>query len=119
MIHQKTSIRQQQLNKLIQKELANLFLTESHILTNHIITITAVYISKDLSHAKVYVSCALDEDPQKTMHHIMQQKHHIRHLLGKKLAHKIQRIPNLHFYKDQSIAQMEHTLRLMDQLEGL
>ena len=57
------SVRQQKVNKLIQKELAEIFRSNAKSLFNGaFITVTVVRISPDLGSAKVYLSIMATKD---------------------------------------------------------
>ncbi|HMR55878.1 MAG TPA: ribosome-binding factor A, partial [Cyclobacteriaceae bacterium] len=63
------TVRQQKYNKLIQKELSDIFLKDKRgILGNAFITIADVRISPDLSVAKVYLSMTLVKDKKAVLH---------------------------------------------------
>jgi ribosome-binding factor A len=78
-------------------------------------TVTAVEISVDLRHAKVFVS-SLEESAAKerTLEGLKRASGFIRSELGKRL--KLRRIPELAFYQDQS---MEKAAHLYEVIEGL
>lgn len=78
-------------------------------------TVTAVEISVDLRHAKVFVS-SLEESvaKERTLKGLKQAAGFIRSELGKRL--KLRRIPELAFYQDRSLEQAAH---LFDVMEGI
>lgn len=85
----------------IQRELAGMM---SRVLENPragMVTVTAVEVSKDLSHAKVYVSSLGGNLPHEEL--VAQLQHasgFMRHELGRVMKLRIQ--PELRFYYDQT-----------------
>ena len=78
------SVRQQKVNKLIQKELAEIFRSNSKTLFNGaFITVTVVRISPDLGSAKVYLSIMAAKDKTEIFKSIQDQASVIRKKLGK------------------------------------
>jgi ribosome-binding factor A len=98
------SIRQQKVAALLQKELAVIFQQESR---NHfkgaLITVTVVRVAPDLGFAKVYLSFFLTEDKDALLKDIRAHKSSIRYSLGKAVGKQLRIIPELQFYKDDSI----------------
>ncbi|MBX9889964.1 MAG: 30S ribosome-binding factor RbfA [Amoebophilaceae bacterium] len=112
-------IRKEQVCKLLQKELGLLFLAQAGTLFDHaFISVTAVYLGKDFGVAKVYVSFALNKNSEELIKKIENQSKNIRRLLGNKLAGKMRRIPDLQFYRDDSVVNGAHVTALIDQLGG-
>src|SRR5690242_10666526 len=85
----------------IQRELAGML---SRVLENPragMVTVTAVEVSKDLSHAKVYVSSLGGSLPQAELVASLQHASgFMRHELGRAMKLRIQ--PELRFYYDQT-----------------
>ncbi|ROT46975.1 30S ribosome-binding factor RbfA [Candidatus Cardinium hertigii] len=111
------TFRQEQMAKMIQKELGALFLTEKAILfSNAFISVTAVYLGRDLSMAKVYLSLSLNRDKEKILKIINYQKNTIKRLLGQRIANKIRKVPDLKFCMDETVMQGARVTALIDQL---
>jgi ribosome-binding factor A len=97
------SVRQQKFNKLVQKELSDIFLRDKRgILENAFITITDVNISPDLGVAKVYISMMLVKNKQEVLEKINSRKKEIRKALGDKIRNQARVIPELIFYIDET-----------------
>ena len=81
------SVRQQKVARLIQKEMADIFLKESRVLFGNVfISITTVRMSPDLSVAKLYLSIMLREDKKVILKEIQaQSKPHHHNLHGRVL----------------------------------
>ncbi|WP_291783761.1 ribosome-binding factor A, partial [Cecembia sp.] len=57
------SKRQQKYNKLIQKEIGEIFQKEAkHLLGNSFVTVSRVMVSPDLGLARIYLSFLLEKD---------------------------------------------------------
>jgi ribosome-binding factor A len=112
-----TTIRIQQLNRLLQATLGEIFIQEGPRLFGRImITVTNVQMVRNLSLAKVYLSFMLTENKKTTLKAIIEKKKELRGLLGRKLAHKLRRIPDIQFYIDNSTENAIYLGRLMDNL---
>lgn len=77
------------------------------------ITVTKVYVSKDLSVAKVYLSLFATKDKAALMETIMHHVREIRHLLAQRTKHQLRVVPELHFLEDDSLDYIEHIDHLL------
>lgn len=108
------STRQKKVARLVQKELANLFLTESKTLFwGAFITVTNVRISPDLSYAKVYLSLFKAEKPQEMIDQINEMRKEIRKRLGELIRKQLRIIPDIEFFLDDSLDYFEKIDRLL------
>lgn len=111
------TVRQQKYNKLIQKELSDIFLKDKRsILGNAFITIAEVRISTDLSVAKVYLSMTLAKDKKAVLHNIELHKSEIRKALGDRIRNQARIVPNLVFFIDEV---EENAQRIEDLIKSL
>lgn len=98
------SVRQQKVNKLLQKELAELFRANAKSLFNGaFITVTVVRVSPDLSSAKVYLSIMAAKDRVALFKTIEEQKNTIRKRLGLVIGKQLRIVPDLQFFIDDSL----------------
>jgi ribosome-binding factor A len=98
------SLRQQKVNKLLAKELAEIFRSEARAMFGGgFITVTGVRVSPDLSLAKVYVSIMATRDKQVVFKLIQDQNSHIRRKLGSVIGKQLRIVPELMFYIDDSL----------------
>jgi len=99
------SLRQQKVNKLLAKELAEIFRSESRSLFGGgFITVTGVRVSPDLSSAKVYVSImGGNKDRNVIFKMIEDQNHLIRKKLGLIVGKQLRIVPELMFFIDDSL----------------
>lgn len=118
MVQATNSIRIKQIAKMVQKELGMLFLTEKvRLFDSAFISVTKVDLSSDLSLAKVYLSFVLHDDQEALLQKMDGHKNTIRRLLGKRVAGKMYKVPNLKFMVDRSVVQGACVTALIDQLD--
>jgi ribosome-binding factor A len=111
------TVRQQKYNKLIQKELSDIFLKDKRgILGNAFITIADVRISPDLSVAKVYLSMTLAKDKKAVLNSIELHKSEIRKALGDRIRNQARIVPVLVFFMDEV---EENAQRMEDLIKSL
>ena len=103
------SPRQKKFNNLIRKELA--ILLQNYIrkgtFSNLIISVTKVYVTPDLSLAKIYISVFPSTESLILIDNITNNRSKIRHDLSQKLKNQIRKIPELNFILDDSLDYIE------------
>jgi ribosome-binding factor A len=98
------SLRQQKVNKLLAKELAEIFRSESRSLFGGgFITVTTVRVSPDLSSAKIYLSIMGNKEKAAVFKLIQDQVSVIRKKLGLIVGKQLRIVPELMFYIDDSL----------------
>jgi len=98
------TLRQQKVNKLLAKELAEIFRSDSRSLFGGgFITVTTVRISPDLSSAKVYLSIMGNKDKAVIFKLIQDQTSVIRKKLGLIIGKQLRIVPELMFFIDDSL----------------
>lgn len=98
------TLRQQKVSRLIQRELATIFLKISPgFIPGKMLTVTKVRISQDLLEAKVYLSVFPSADGKEVLKAVQTKSAEIRLSLGNILKKNLRRIPNLTFFIDDSI----------------
>lgn len=109
------SVRQQKVNKLLAKELAEIFRSESRsMFGGGFITVTGVRVSPDLSSAKVYLSIMGNKDRKAIFKLIEDQTHVIRRKLGAIVGKQLRIVPELMFYIDDSL---DYAMRIEELLK--
>jgi ribosome-binding factor A len=107
--------RQNKISRLIQKELAEVFLrelkSEFHDL---LISVTVVRITSDLSLARCYLSIYPPDKADDTIRHIRQMTKLFRGIIGNKVAKQLRIIPEFEFYIDDSLNYLEKIDRLLE-----
>lgn len=78
------------------------------------ITVTKVYVTKDLAIARIYLSLFATPDKQQLFEHIQTLNREIRHHLAERVRKQIRIIPELHFYMDDSLDYIDHIDELLN-----
>ncbi len=96
--------RNQKISRFIQKELSQVFLNETQ---NHfrglIISVTHVFVSKDHSSAKIYLSFFPTNQKEEFLNLIKNRKNIIKNNFCAKTKGQLKKTPELFFYLDSSI----------------
>ena len=107
--------RAQRVGDQIQRELAVLIPREVKDPRLGFVTLTGVDVSRDLGHAKVYITLMNSDDAETidaNLDVLNEVAGYLRMLLGK--AIKLRSIPQLHFYYDQSISRGAYMSTLIE-----
>ncbi|MEX1062786.1 MAG: 30S ribosome-binding factor RbfA [Balneolaceae bacterium] len=108
------SIRTERLGAVIQKDLGEI-LQQDYQMSGTFITVTRVRVTPDLSIAKIYISVFSPErDSETVFQYIDEHTSEIRYELAGRIRHQVRRIPELHFYVDDSaeyVNRMEHLFK--------
>jgi ribosome-binding factor A len=105
--------RQKQVGKLLMEELSDIFQREGmNIVDGGMVSISKVMITPDLLEARVYLSFFQVKEPVALLEKITDRGWEWRKLLGQRVKNQLRRVPDLHFYTDDT---MEHVFK-MDQL---
>jgi ribosome-binding factor A len=110
------STRQQKFSRLIQKELAGVFLKNRSLAANAFITITKVKVTPDLSIARIHLSIFQHKTPADIVQHCNSHMHEIRRELGNRIRNQARIIPELHFYLDDSLDYVDKMEKLFKNL---
>ncbi len=94
------------LSQLIQQEITDPRLSR-------FVTLSAVKVAKDLSHAKIYFT-VLNDDPVLTASILNSAASYLRTLLAKSMT--LRTVPQLHFVYDESIEYGKKLSRLIDEV---
>lgn len=109
-----STIRQNKVAALIQKELGNFFQREASVyFGGAMITVTQVRMSPDLGVAKVYLSIFTKLDKQEVHKFIVSQAKEIRFKLGKEVGKQLRIVPEVIFYLDDSADYAEKITKLL------
>lgn len=108
------STRQKKVAKLLQKELADIFLREAkNLFGNVFITVTIVRVSPDLSFAKIYLSLFQIKDVNILMEKLNTEKWKIRKWLAERIKKQLRIVPEIAFFVDDSLDYLEKIDRLL------
>lgn len=98
------SIRQEKFGRLIQKELADIFMqNRSAMFNNAFITISNVAVSPDLGFAKVYLSFFNEQNKEEMLKTVTLQTVPIRRELAARIRKQARIVPQLQFFIDDSL----------------
>jgi ribosome-binding factor A len=108
------STRQKKVSRLIQKEIAELFLRKgSEYASGKMISITKVRVSPDLSFAKIYISIFPSANHDDILHAIQGHANKIRFELGQKVRRQLRIVPEIVFYIDDSLDYIDKIDKLL------
>ena len=108
------STRQKKVSRLIQKEMADIFLKRGNeVAHGKLVSITKVRITPDLSLAKIYVSIFPATDQDTVMHSIQDHTARIRFDLGQKIRSQLRIVPDIVFHIDDSLDYIDHIDKLL------
>ena len=112
--------RQKKINALLQQDLAeilHLFLRKENI-QNLIVSVTAVRVTPDLQVAKVYLSVFPFSDSSRILGLIEEQSGTIKNRFAERIRNQLRIIPNLLFFIDDSLQQIEKIDRSLQNPEN-
>lgn len=107
------SNRMQKINRLVQKELGELFLLEAKKMPGVLISVTSVRVSADLGIAHAYLSIFPSDKSEEIVNSINENVKSVRYDLGKRLRNQLRVIPDLTFHIDDSLDYMENIDKLL------
>lgn len=107
------STRLNKIERLIQKDLSNIFLTQTRKMKGVLITVSVVRVSPDLSIAKAYLSIYPSARAQELLDNINANASQIRYELGNLERHQLRIIPELRFFIDDSLDYIENIDNLL------
>jgi len=108
------STRQKKVSRLIQKELAEIFLKKGNELApGKLISITKARISPDLSYAKIYISVFPTVNQDQILHSIQEHSSKIRFELGHKVRTQLRIVPEIQFFIDDSLDYIDKIDKLL------
>jgi ribosome-binding factor A len=111
-----TSIRQNKMARMVQKELGDYFLKEGRSMYGGaLITVTTVRMSPDFALARVYLSIFEPSGSKGAFDLIEENKKHIRHHVGQKIRNQVRVVPELAFFVDDSLDYAENIENLLKQ----
>jgi len=109
------SHRLAQINELIRQQLNQLLLTEFEFPQGCLVTIVRVETSRDLRHAKVWISVMPTHYIKKVLTKLNSQIGHLQFLINKKLL--IKPLPRLRFAIDDTESKAQEIEQLLDQIK--
>lgn len=105
--------RQLKINRLIQKELSEIFLLETKKMRGVLISVTNVRVTPDLSVAYTYLSVFPSDKGSEIIENIKENVKSVRYELGKRVGKQLRIVPDLQFYIDDSLDYIENIDNLL------
>lgn len=106
--------RQQKINRLIQKEMGEIFLLQTKQMRGVLISVSTVRVSPDLGIAKIYLSIFPSEKSKELLDNIKANAKAIRFDLGQRVGKQLRIIPELVFFLDDSLDYLENIDKLLN-----
>ena len=107
--------RLQKINRLIQKELGDIFQKETAKTRGTLVSVSSVRVSPDLSVARVHLSVFPSEQAQAIVANVNTHEGEIRYNLAQRVRYQLRRCPELTFYVDDSLDYIDHIDELLKQ----
>ena len=85
--------------------------------TQAFVTVTEVQMTPDFNIAKIYLSVFNIENKQEVILHMEDSYHRLKQALASRIHKQIRRIPELQFYLDDMLDEMERVEMLFQKLE--
>lgn len=105
--------RQNRISRLLQKELASIFQTQTRMMHGVLVSVTCVKVSPDLSICTAYLSIFPSEKGDELLKNINANEKTIRYELGQRVHNQLRIIPELRFFIDDSLDYLERIDELL------
>ena len=105
--------RLNRIERLLQKELGDMFIHVSSTFKGTILSVSEVRISPDLSVAKAYISVFPQNQSDYVIETLKNSSRSIRYELGKRIKNQVRVIPELIFKLDETLDRLETIDRLL------
>ena len=105
--------RQNRIARLLQKELAEIFQSQTRAMHGVLVSVTKVRISPDLSICTAYLSIFPSEKADELLENIRKNEKSVRYELGQRVRNQLRIIPELRFFIDDSLDYIEHIDELL------
>jgi ribosome-binding factor A len=105
--------RLSKIERLLQKELGDIFQKQTQAIPGTLISVSRVRVSPDLSIAKVYISIFPSEKGNELLSAIRANTKAVRYDLGQRVRTQLRQIPDLSFFIDDSLDYIENIDKLL------
>ena len=97
------SKRQRQVAQLVLEEMSDIFQREGiNVIDGGMVSVSKVTITPDLLEARIFLSLFKINNPEGLMQQIKERTKEFRNLLGMRVRNQLRRIPELHFFTDDT-----------------
>ncbi|MBR1934539.1 MAG: 30S ribosome-binding factor RbfA [Muribaculaceae bacterium] len=107
------STRLQKISRLIQKELSEIFRSDTAKMHGVIVSVSNVRVSPDLSIARVHLSIFPSDNAKEMIDGVNRNEKTIRYALAQKVRYQLRKTPTLVFYLDDSLDYIDHIDELL------
>lgn len=107
--------RQNRIARLLQKELAEIFQSQTRMMHGVMVSVTRAKVSPDLSICTAYLSIFPSERGQELLQNIEKNQQQIRYTLGQRVRYQLRIIPELRFFIDDSLDYIDRIDQLLKQ----
>lgn len=107
--------RIQRVNQLIKKEISQIILREFDFPKNILVTVTRVDVSRNLIHAKIYISVMPENETQQISEVLNQKIYDVQQRLNRRL--KMRPIPKINFVVERETAQAGKIEELLEEIK--
>ncbi len=87
----------------------------NELLLGTMLSVTISRAAPDMSMVKLYVSIFPEAKAAEVLENIEANKHRVRYALGKRIGKQMRIVPELHFFRDDSLDYLENIDRLLEQ----
>ena len=105
--------RQNKIARLLQKELAEIFQSQTRMMRGVMVSVTRVKVSPDLSICTAHLSIFPSNKGEELLRNINANEKSVRYELGKRIRNQVRIIPELRFFIDDSIDYIERIDELL------
>ena len=106
--------RLQKIERLLQKELSDIFQKQTQAMHGVLVSVSVVRVSPDLSVANAYLSIFPSAKGEELLKAIRANTKAIRYDLGQRVRLQLRKIPELSFFIDDSLDYIEHIDSLLN-----
>lgn len=100
--------KQNKVARLLQKELAEIFQSQTRQMRGVLVSVTRVRVSPDLSICTAYLSIFPSEKSKELLENITANAKTVRYELGQRVRNQLRIIPELRFFIDDSLDYIDH-----------
>lgn len=105
--------RQNRISRLLQKELASIFQSQTRMLHGVLVSVTRVKVIPDLSICTAYLSIFPSDKAEELLNNINANDKTIRYELGQRTHNQLRIIPELRFFIDDSLDYLDRIDHLL------
>lgn len=110
--------RQRQVAQLVLEEMSDIFQREGiNVIQGGMVSISKVTITPDLLEARIYLSLFKIEDHKALMTAIKERTKEFRNQLGMRVRNQLRRVPELHFFEDDTLEYVDKMETIFKQLK--